>query len=123
MNWFRAKIRQATWLALLALAINLALSFGHIHLEGFRGGETNAGVLLSAIAPAKGGQPDQHKGHPDDLCPICMARAALGSGLAATPPVLPLDFAYITVEPIVGAGLAIPRWPRANFQSRGPPLA
>ena len=123
MNWFRAKIRQATAFALLALAINLALSFGHIHLEGFRGGETNAGVLLSAIAHDKSGQPDKQHGHPDDLCPICMARAALGTGLAATSPVLPLDFAYVTVEPTFDAELAIPQRPRANFQSRGPPPA
>lgn len=123
MNWFRAKIRQATSFALLALAINLALSFGHIHLEGFRGGQTNAGVLLAVISHAKSGQPDQHNGHPDDLCPICMARAALGTGLATPPPVLPLDFAYVTVEPTFAADLAIPQRPRANFQSRGPPLS
>jgi hypothetical protein len=121
MNWFRAKVRQVTSLALLALAINLALSFGHIHLEGFRGGETNAGVLLSAIAHDKSGQPDKHHGHPDDLCPICMARAALGTGLAAAAPVLSLDFAYVTLEPAFGAELAVPQRPRANFQSRGPP--
>jgi hypothetical protein len=123
MNWFRAKTRQATSFALFALTINLALSFGHIHLEGFRGGKTNAGVLLSAISHAKSGQPVKHDGHPDDLCPICMARAALGAGLATNPPVLPLDFAYVTIEPISGADLAIPQQPRANFQSRGPPLS
>ena len=123
MNWFRAKVRQVTSFALLALAINLALSFGHIHLEGFRGGETNAGVLLSALSHAKGGQSDQHKGHPDDLCPICMARAALGAGLAAVAPVLSFDLAYVTLEPAFDTDLAIPQRPRANFQSRGPPLA
>jgi hypothetical protein len=31
MRWFRDKIRQGTWLALIALAINLGLSFGHVH--------------------------------------------------------------------------------------------
>jgi hypothetical protein len=123
MNWFGAKTRQATSFALFALAINLALSFGHIHLEGFRGSETNVGVLLSAISHASNGQPVKHDGHPDDLCPICMARAALGTGLATTPPVLLLDFSYITVEPIFVADLAIPQQPRANFQSRGPPLS
>jgi hypothetical protein len=33
MKWFRGKIRRGTSLALLALAINLTLSFGHIHLD------------------------------------------------------------------------------------------
>jgi hypothetical protein len=123
MNWFRAKTRQVTSFALFALAINLALSFGHIHLEGFRGSETNVGVLLSAISHGKGDQPVKHDGHPDDLCPICMARAALGTGLATSPPVLLLGFAYVTVEPTFVAGVAIPQRPRANFQSRGPPLS
>jgi hypothetical protein len=123
MNWFRAKTRQVTSFALFALAINLALSFGHIHLEGFRGSEINAGVLLSAISHASNGQPVKHDGHPDDLCPICMARAALGAGLATSPPVLLLDFACVTVEPTFVADLAIPQQPRANFQSRGPPLS
>jgi hypothetical protein len=123
MNWFRAKTRQATSFALFALAINFALSFGHIHLEGFRGSETNVGVLLSAISHPDNGQPVKHDGHPDDLCPICMARAALGTGLATSPPVLLIDFAYVTLEPIFVADLAIPQQPRANFQSRGPPLS
>jgi hypothetical protein len=123
MNWFRAKTRRTTSLALFALAINVALSFGHIHLEGFRGGATNVGVLLSAISHANSDQPVKHDGHPDDLCPICMARAALGSGLSAIPPVLPLDFAYVIVEPVFSAERAIPQQPRANFQPRGPPLA
>jgi hypothetical protein len=52
-----------------------------------------------------------------------MARAALGTGLATNPPVLLLDLAYVTVEPPFVAGLAIPQQPRANFQSRGPPLS
>jgi len=31
MRWFRDTISQSTWLALIALAINLGLSFGHFH--------------------------------------------------------------------------------------------
>lgn len=133
MKWFRGKIRQGTSFALLALAINLTLSFGHIHLEGLnlkglRGGETTAGILLSALfhrdttltdkTPA-----NRHDGHPDDLCPICMAQAALGTGLAAAAPVLPVDLAYVEVDPAVTAEQAIPQRPRAGFRSRGPPLS
>jgi len=133
MKWFRGKIRQGTSLALLALAINLTLSFGHIHLDGLnlkglRGGGTTAGILLSAIShrdttstsktPA-----GKHDGHPDDLCPICMAQAALGTGLAAAAPLLPIDLSYIAFDPDIAVEQAIPQRPRAGFQSRGPPLA
>ena len=52
MKWLRAKIRQGTSLALLALAINLVLSFGHIHLEGFRGGDNKPGMSTEAFDKA-----------------------------------------------------------------------
>ncbi len=133
MKWFRGKIRQGTSFALLALAINLALSFGHIHLDGLklnglRGGETTAGILLSAIshrdnAPASKAPADNHDGHPDDLCPICMAQAALGTGLAAAAPVLPIDLASIELDSPFHAEQAIPQRPCAGFRSRGPPLS
>jgi hypothetical protein len=145
MKWFRGKIRRGTSLALLALAINLALSFGHVHLdglkglnlEGLRGAEATAGILLSAIThrdsaltsetPCAGKTAEtpasKHDGHPDDLCPICMAQAALGTGLAAAAPVLPIDLASIEIDPVVSAEQAIPQRPRAGFQSRGPPLS
>jgi hypothetical protein len=52
-----------------------------------------------------------------------MARAALGAGLAAAAPVPSFDLAYVTFEPAFSVDLAIPQRPRANFQSRGPPLS
>jgi hypothetical protein len=127
MKWFRGKIRQGTSFALLALAINLTLSFGHIHLEGLglkglRDGETTAGILLSAISHRDTTPASKHDGHPDDLCPICMAQAALGTGLASAVPVLPIDLATVAVDPTIAAEQAIPQRPRAGFQSRGPPL-
>jgi hypothetical protein len=142
MKWFRGKIRRGTSLALLALAINLALSFGHVHLdglkglnlEGLRGAQATTGVLLAAIIhrdsaqtsetpPASKTPASKHDGHPDDLCPICMAQAALGTGLAAAAPVLPIDLASIEIDPVFSAEQAIPQRPRAGFRSRGPPLS
>jgi hypothetical protein len=121
MKWLRARTRQATSLALMALAFNLALAFGHIHLEDFGRAGVTSGVLLSAITHHQDQPNDGHDGHPDDFCPICMAQAALGTGLAAAAPVLPLDLAYATLDPVAGPELEIPQRPRAAFQSRGPP--
>lgn len=123
MKWFRAKIGQVTSLALFALTINLALSFGHLHLEDLGRGKAASGVLLSAIAHQDGRQNDKHDGHPDDLCPICMAQAGLGAGLVSSAPVVSLDLAYIAPDPIAARELGIPQAPRASFQSRGPPLS
>jgi hypothetical protein len=118
MKWLRARTRRVTS---LALAINLLFAFGHIHLEDFGRAGVAPGVLLSAITH-QDRPSDRHEGHPDDLCPICMAQAALGTGLAAIAPMLPLDLAFATLDPIAGPEFEIPQSPRAAFQSRGPPL-
>lgn len=122
MKWLRAKIKQCTSLALLALTINLALSFGHIHLEGFRGGEATAGTLLSALSHHVD-RNGKHDSHSDDLCPICMAQAALGTGLTAAAPVLSVNLAYVALNPNFGSEHKVPERPRAGFRSRGPPLS
>src|ERR1700761_409054 len=121
MKWLRARTRQVTSLALLALAINLFFAFGHIHLEDFGRAGVTSGALVSAITHQDRPN-DRHDGHPDDLCPICMAQAALGTGLAAVAPVLPIDLATIAIDPAIAVEQAIPQRPRAGFQSRGPPL-
>jgi hypothetical protein len=122
MKWLRARTRRVTSLALLALAINLLFAFGHIHLEDFGRAGVAPGVLLSAMTH-QDRPSDRHEGHPDDLCPICMAQAALGTGLAASAPALPLDLAFVTLDPVAAPDFKIPLSPRAAFQSRGPPLA
>jgi len=35
MRWVRSNTRFASWLALFAFALQLTLSFGHLHLDGF----------------------------------------------------------------------------------------
>jgi len=123
MKWLRAYIGQVTSLALFALAMNLALSFGHFHLKDIGGGQATSGILLSLISQHDDRQNDKHDGHPDDLCPICTAQGALGTGLASLAPVLTVDLGHVELDPISHPELIIPRFPRAFFQSRGPPLS
>jgi hypothetical protein len=124
MRWFRDHIRHGSWLALVAVAINFALAFGHIHVSDGTGSE-RAGSLVATIAAVHG---DQTQHHPADnqadyLCPICMAAAAMGTALAPTPPALPVEFADAAVDHTIKHILAVPRAPRAAFQSRGPPIS
>jgi hypothetical protein len=122
MRWFRAKVRQGSWLALFALAINLALSFGHVHAVP---GHSDAGLVVQAAAAlsGNGGQSQDNDRHPDDLCPICMAAAALHSAMASTPPALPIEFASTSVEHAIATRVAIIEPRRAGFNSRGPPVS
>ena len=48
MNWFRKHVKSGSRLALLALAIEFALSFAHFHAEMVRA----APVLQAALADA-----------------------------------------------------------------------
>ena len=81
MRWFRDTLRQGSWLALIALAINLGLSFGHIHAIGGKvSGRGIAALAASVFSPDDGlkqGQPGD--GHTDYLCPICMAATAMAT--------------------------------------------
>lgn len=124
MQWFRNNIGRGSWLALIALVVNLSLSFGHIH--SFDGKAVNAGPLaklVAAVTHDDGGKP----AHPaddgaDTLCPICMASSAIGAALLSTPPALPVEFAVSAVGPPVTREFARIERPRVAFQSRGPPL-
>jgi hypothetical protein len=125
MRWFRDTIRQGSWLALIALAINLGLSFGHFHaIDGKVSGRGSAAVAAS-IASLDDGQNkgNPHDGHADYLCPICMASTAMASALVSTPPALPLEFANLTIDRTIVSVLVLVEPPRAAFQSRGPPIS
>jgi hypothetical protein len=117
MKWLRSSIRRVSHIALFALAIQFALSFGHFH-----GIATQAAPSIQSALqlPAPGHDSDQH---PDDVCAICAVAALASTAMAAAPPVLPLP---PTIEParlITDAPFARPRPARAAFQSRAPPAS
>ena len=120
MRWFRDNIGHGSWLALIALAINIALSFGHVHAIG--GQRSEHGLIVTS--PDSRQTPDHSDDGNDYLCPICMAATAMGTALAPTPPAaLPVEFAEAEIDPATEHAVAIPPAPRAAFQSRGPPIS
>ena len=125
MRWFRDTLRQGSWLALIALAINLGLSFGHFHaIHGKVSGGGIAAVAASLASPDDGQKPtNPDDSHADYLCPICMAATAMASALASAPPVLPLEFADVTIDRTSASVLVLVEPPPAAFQSRGPPMS
>jgi hypothetical protein len=114
--------RLGTWLALFALAVQLAVSFGHVHLEGIT--QTDPARLASAAGghslhsplaaqPGTGGE--------DDYCPICASIYLTANSFVPTAPVLPVPAVSNIVEHFVhnAPDFAAPR--RPAFQSRAPP--
>ena len=134
MNWFRSNIKHGSRLALLALALQFGLSFGHFHAGTAQAaaatiepGATQAEFISALDAaerstqlPASHDDPDQHPGDP---CAICVSIALAGTALSAMPPVLLLpqaaQFRYLVSD----TGFADLNSGSAAFQPRAPPAS
>jgi len=105
------------------MTLQLALSFGHIHLEKFANGSAIAGVAASK-APSSQQHPAQHPANAaDDYCAICANIHLASSSLLPEAPLLPAPFASQTVEHFAHSALISVSPQRPAFQSRAPPLA
>ena len=139
MKWLRSNIKHGSRLALLALALQFALSFGHFHA----GAQATTAVQPDTApfelsygnglaAPDAAGdetaqqQPASNQdsgGQSNDPCPICAAVALANAMLFASPPLLQLplaiEFLYLTTDAeFVHLSSAY-----AAFQPRAPPAS
>src|SRR5262245_4622484 len=122
MGWFRSNVRSGAWCALFALALQLVLSFGHVHVQG--GGRIGPVSLSALVAPAGSApvSPDDPKGV-SDHCDICALIQLASTASPSAAPSLPVPFVVTTVrftaDPDIDLAASRPR----SFQARGPPLA
>jgi hypothetical protein len=117
MKWVRAKAKRLSLLALFALAIQLGLSFGHMHRDLSWPTSHTQAVASSSSSSIPANQPDA-----DDICAICFTVALASSVMHSAPPVLavPAQFSRVTFD---NSSLSSPSLPRlAAFRSRAPPL-
>jgi len=113
MRWFRKHVKRGSRLALVALAIQFALSFGHFH--GLAAQAAPASVSAPTVAAGIGGDtldaqvtPQQspadadHDQQPVDNCAICAVMALAGTAMVSPPPVLSLpqafEFLYLATD-------------------------
>jgi hypothetical protein len=125
MGWFRSNRRFGSGLALIALVIHFALSFGHLHLTPF--GKTYAPVLASADqagAPSMPGVPLSPSTHPGlaDPCAIC-ANIHLAATLLVECPAWLLPVVAERELPVNTGDTERPAWLGTAFQARAPPIA
>jgi hypothetical protein len=126
MNWFRSNIRSCAWLALLALALQAAVSFGHIHRDDL--GLPPAPVaqaqfaLRTALASVDSTDRDRHPA-PDDYCPICASIALLATGVTALPPVLVAPALNHRVGQVETRVEFVSAQAAFSFRARAPPVA
>jgi hypothetical protein len=122
MRWFRRNVRFGSWCALFALAIQLVLSFGHLHFAS----SAAAAALASAAEPLANAPDDQptpsKHSRVADYCTICASLHLTGL-LTAEPPSVaelqPSSQARLTAC-ITGPSETYDGLP---FNARAPPLA
>src|SRR5262245_30739003 len=86
MGAFRSRSRWGSYLALFALAFQLVISFGHVHLEGGSPTAGHTSIVAKAVAdPAS----KQAPAVADDHCPICALIHLVGTLTPAEVPALP----------------------------------
>jgi hypothetical protein len=135
MNWFRKHLKHGSRLALFALAIQFALSFGHFHSLAAQAApaiQTHVDFATTAGLAAQAGDEVAQKQQPStpdtdqqpaDNCAICAVMSLAGNLLFATPPLLQLpqavEFLYLTTDAeFVHLNSIYPA-----FQSRAPPAS
>ena len=136
VNWFRKHLKHGSRLALFALAIQFALSFGHFHAAAAQTvqiGLSDAGLsyateqaaLVAADDAARQQQPSDHDKdrHPADACAICAVLSLANNFMFATPPLLELPQAVELLHLTTGAEFAHLGSLHRAFQSRAPPVS
>src|SRR5262249_50373279 len=118
MSLFRQ--RFCVWVALLALAIQLGLSFGHVH--GLNG-EHPAAVWTAAIDGNSSSAPQNDADHDDDYCAICAVLAMLSGAQTASAPVIAVPVLSAPIAKLSSATPIRSEPVRIAFRSRAPPQA
>ena len=112
--------RDPVWIALLALAMQLAAAFGHVHLDDAEEHEAEQAIALACEpGPQQPCPPAEH--HDPHTCAICWTMGLVAASVQPTPPALPLldlvPNAYTPSRAPLPSLIAI----RFNFQARAPP--
>ena len=126
MQWFRSK--GFSFVALFALSLQFALSFGHLHLDtGIIGAQHPSKILAThdatesivALDAASGDLPE----HNDDYCSICAVIHLARSLVLSPAPSLLLLPSYVRAEFTAENEASVAGLNRTSFQARAPPIA
>jgi hypothetical protein len=130
MHWVRTNRRFGAWCALLAITLQIALSFGHAHrLDGFRPGLLTSQAIAALSGQQTSGPPAAEAGTPAskpaglayEYCAIC---AVIEMGASAVPTatpayIVPAATGKVRFASCAEAAAAIRE--RLLFEARAPP--
>jgi hypothetical protein len=126
MGWVHCRKRYGALLALAALVLQIALSFGHVHLDGIIRTAPQAAIAGThkvALAQSAPRLPAQNPGGDDDYCAICASIFLVSSSFVSEPPQLPVPLGFARIEHSFSAARGVIAARRFAFQSRAPPAA
>jgi len=134
MKWFRSNTRHGARLAIFAMLLQFALTFGHSHwfaqaaplaqatLQQTDGANGAAAIDRAAVQKQSPAVPDRE--HPgEDNCAICAVVAMAGTVVFATPPVLLLPQAIELLHRTTDAEFLHLNSAGHAFQPRAPPAS
>ena len=141
MKWFRSNIRHGARLAIFAMLVQFALTFGHSHwfaqatplaqaslqqTDGAKDSTKNSakGATTDRAAVQKQSPAVPDREHPgEDNCAICAVVAMAGTVISATPPVLLLPQAIELLYRTTDAEFLHLKSAGTAFQPRAPPAS
>lgn len=139
MQWFRSRAKHGARLALLALAVQFVLSFGHFHWDAAQAApainsiatqsasadavQPDAGQATLAADPAQPASRHPPGPHPGDYCAICAVMSLAGSVTLAEPPLLLLPQAYRLLYLTTDAEFSHLAPRHRDYQPRAPPAS
>jgi hypothetical protein len=110
------------YLALFALAFQLAVSFAHVHLEHVGPLAAGARAQLAAEQASAPSSRSDHEDLADDLCPICSLIHLAGTIMPAKTPPLPLPQVFGSLRLKAPVAIDVSASHRVLFQARAPPI-
>lgn len=126
MRWFRSNIHFGSRLALFALAIQIILSFGHVHYDELMPDAAKAMPLAIVNVPPAAALSTSIPNHEsngsiDFDCPICALIHMASTSAPSAPPALPFLAFFGLFRLEASVELALAASPHFLFQARAPP--
>ncbi|MGN6749503.1 MAG: hypothetical protein ACTHJS_13005 [Xanthobacteraceae bacterium] len=120
MGWIGRHKRHGIVLALLALAVQMIVAFGHAHLRG-SAQQATAAIAQRTAAVANSQTPLHIPADNDDYCAACASIFLASTAFTPAPPLLPLPAVSARAEHNCNAVAALTQRQYLAFRSRAPP--
>jgi hypothetical protein len=126
MGWVRRHNRLGACFAFAALALQIVLSFGHVHLDGAQSTIAHSHRAVGhsiTLAKAPAQAPAHNPGTDDDYCAICASIYLASTSLVAQAPPVPVPLRFVLITHVFTAERGLSESRRVAFRSRAPPAA